>query len=65
MAHLLCKFQEIRGCFVLHRLVQPVESVAANCGVSVAVATAFDEKTSKISREQERGLPTTSSEVLI
>lgn len=65
MAHLLCKFKEIRGCFALHRLLQPVEPVAANCGASVAVATAFNEKISEISREQERGLTATSSEVLI
>lgn len=63
LADLLCKFQEIRGCFALHRLLQPVASVTANCGALVAVATAFDE-TSKISREQEWGV-TTSSEALI
>lgn len=57
-AYLLCESHKITGCFALHRLLQPVESVAANCGASVAVATAFDEKTSKISREEERGLTT-------
>lgn len=62
-AHLLGKMQEIRGCFAPHRSRQPVESVVAKCGVSVAMATAPDEGSSSRGNQEGARLTTRSSGV--